>query len=319
MGLCPRLPPLPGAEEPAVWFCLPSQHPPSAGLGTVRPRNHETAHKEAGNPLLLSPSGTSLPNASSQNPGRQERPQQLLLSPGWVLSLCPPHPGRSGSGSPLPAERCKILPCIFIAGKQGNFVFCFGLFYSILLPPPPGAGQSGTVVYTSEFLIAKLDASAPGAACWDGWLREACMFISSHPHPPQYILCYPSLTLQSSFPLFKAQPSPFLAPSPVPPPPVSPPTTTRAGMGGPGPVAETSRALRRHQQDAQHPLSACKPYKSLPLTSPGRWLASRDGDAARTMSPGAVPGFPPAFGAGIYPSLMRITAHRRMDFGCPAF
>lgn len=42
----------------------------------------------------------------------------------------------------LPAERCKILPCIFIAGKQGSFVFCFGLFYSILLPPPQGLGKA---------------------------------------------------------------------------------------------------------------------------------------------------------------------------------
>lgn len=45
-----------------VWFCLPSKRPPSAGLGTGQPWNHETAHKEAGNPL--SPSGTSLPNAA---------------------------------------------------------------------------------------------------------------------------------------------------------------------------------------------------------------------------------------------------------------
>lgn len=55
------------------------------------------------------------------------------------------------------------------------------LLYFIVLPPPrlPRAGQSGATISSSEFLIAKLNASAPSAACWDGWRQGAHSFISS--------------------------------------------------------------------------------------------------------------------------------------------
>ena len=43
------------------------------------------------------------------------------------------------------------------------------------------AGQSSAAVYTSEFLIAKLNASAPSAARRDRWLRGAHMIISFPP------------------------------------------------------------------------------------------------------------------------------------------
>lgn len=163
-----------------VWFCFPSQRPPSAGLGTVQPRNHETAHKEAGNPLLLLPSGTSLPNAGDRT--RAGGKATAALARPWVGSApIPSPPGHSGSMSPLPAECCKILPCIFIAGKQGKRS---ALFYFIA--PPPRAGQGSTAVCASEYLITKHNASAPSAACWDRLLRGPCMFIS---FPPPNLYC----------------------------------------------------------------------------------------------------------------------------------
>lgn len=71
-------------------------------------------------------------------------------------------------------------------------------------------------------------------------------------------------------------------------------------------MARASHALRRRQQDAQCLLGACKPYKSLPLTSPGHWFVSRAGTAVQTMSSGATLGSPPAFAVGIFPPLMQI-------------
>lgn len=155
-------------------------------------------------------------------PGQGGRATAAPAQP-WVgsASIFPLSVGIRREREPPPSRALRN-PLLRLRGRKARKMLCFGVFYFFyfIVPPLQGLGKGG------GFLILKLNASAPPShptppalpAGMDGCGEHTYLFPPLSPSLRPFLLRYPFLNLPSSFPLFKAQISPFLAPSPPAPP-----------------------------------------------------------------------------------------------------